>query len=558
MRKLSTAPPKTIVKRQQCACDSCRKSKKRCDGCSPCIRCLRRKLPCVYSSNNRLIVPAHEIEETKAKPQTQFVSVAPQIQPQVDTLVPEKTIANAFMKKHLINLYFASTNLQFFLDPNDSVVLETSTKPSIQVQLYSVLAITARTFGDYTLATRFENHAKGIARDIFDEFSVEAALGFGLLTNCLWASDRTSSAHYRDITASIVKRIRTNTRQEVKKSVLERLLRVQAASGFPDHDRSESQQEIQNLAVKVRNFLSTVDEDYQEPRSMVPWHQFLSILDFSSKFFESVLDHSDPHIYEHRNLFRVVDAHKCNELFFHLREWCQLLSLIFQHRPFFRLIFAVEILSYEAVLYFVSGDRARAVGNIQMMVQDLKQNTNYVRYLCPFSLWGLHFPFMVCIYCRELSLARDILNFIQLLTEHLPIAKSVLKSHESILQSAESESTNVPLATSQWLAENIPSMGNYAYNSGFYTPIVNSNAYQAPPSSTPINPQIFRNSPSAEFRDYNSFESLLEQINIPELRSPPETIEEFLAPSPLTDGFKPSVFESYTSTFLEAKLQHLL
>ena len=49
----STSITKTIKKRQSIACDPCRKSKKKCDGNTPCFRCKRNNKVCTFSPQKR-------------------------------------------------------------------------------------------------------------------------------------------------------------------------------------------------------------------------------------------------------------------------------------------------------------------------------------------------------------------------------------------------------------------------------------------------------------------------------------------------------------------------
>lgn len=101
-------------------------------------------------------------------------------------LVTDRGITNASMKKELLNILLILGTSRVHRPQNEQY-LRNLIKPGVQVQLFSILAMTSRTMGDSFYAKTMEDHAKTLARATYDQISVDSsALGFFSLTVC-WA-----------------------------------------------------------------------------------------------------------------------------------------------------------------------------------------------------------------------------------------------------------------------------------------------------------------------------------------------------------------------------------
>lgn len=183
-RKL-TSPTR---KKQTSACDGCRKGKTRCDGKSPCSRCLKRNINCVYSPQKRRGV------RKRVKGDEQEIT--------------EQVVEEEQQCYHnLLDIFFNYINM-FLLRPLHREELELyQTNKSVSMQYNVALAFAARSIKQKKLAESFEKQARLFAGELFDDFTPESATAFSMLTCYYWSQDQARSLFYSSITQAICKQI---------------------------------------------------------------------------------------------------------------------------------------------------------------------------------------------------------------------------------------------------------------------------------------------------------------------------------------------------------------
>mmetsp|Transcript_7405 Transcript_7405/g.9124 ORF Transcript_7405/g.9124 Transcript_7405/m.9124 type:complete len:477 (-) Transcript_7405:76-1506(-) len=180
-------PSKTIVKQKRLrACDSCRESKKKCDGKLPCGRCeANPDRICTYA-------PARSQVKTSYLLQLQ-----------------KQHLDQDTRKQHIL-AYFKGANPIFFLNPRSSTYsgkYDAPSSKSVFLQYNAMLATSIREAGaERSVYETFETTACSLASELLCDFTYETALGYNILAFHFWGEDIIKSVFYRDVAISLTKR----------------------------------------------------------------------------------------------------------------------------------------------------------------------------------------------------------------------------------------------------------------------------------------------------------------------------------------------------------------
>mmetsp|Transcript_5443 Transcript_5443/g.11585 ORF Transcript_5443/g.11585 Transcript_5443/m.11585 type:complete len:506 (-) Transcript_5443:43-1560(-) len=181
-------PEKLIkkTKRAFAACDGCRKRKKKCDGETPCFRCKTASRICTYSK---------KIRKPAAPVNTGIIK-------------QEQNLSTFASTRMYFQLYFTCLNCVGVFHKFNMGALENPKSKSALLQYNSILAMSTRAFSSNPKAYKtFENRARQLAGELFDDFTFDTAVGFELLAIHFWWDDEERFGHYRDLTKSILTRV---------------------------------------------------------------------------------------------------------------------------------------------------------------------------------------------------------------------------------------------------------------------------------------------------------------------------------------------------------------
>ena len=226
----STSITKTIIKRQAIACDACRKSKKKCDGNTPCFRCKRNNKVCTFSPQKRKTPAGATMTIDTNQPVTRVFDeqvfaiehfkpvsgIVGSNQNQLQLInekvnAKESLMGNLSIQYKYLEMYFSQINPTFFIETEffkNGDKMTSKKSKGIMLQHNSALAASARSNYDKQQMKIYEKRAKILASELFDEITPDAAQGFSLLAFYYWGKNTDRAKHYRDICLSLCKRIK--------------------------------------------------------------------------------------------------------------------------------------------------------------------------------------------------------------------------------------------------------------------------------------------------------------------------------------------------------------
>ena len=211
------------------ACDSCRQRKKKCDGEEPCSRCKSSSSICIYSKKPR------KASVRKGK----------------DIIKQEESLSNTVTTKKYIQLYFQYLNLLGIFHKFDIKSLENPKSKSDLLQCNSILAMSTRAFSSNPKAYQtYENRARQLAGELFDDFTFDTAVGLELLGIHFWWDDVERFGHYRDTANSILQKIYKSGKHD-KYATSRMILAVNGSTNFLDSKASRDIVEAKELFKSV-------------------------------------------------------------------------------------------------------------------------------------------------------------------------------------------------------------------------------------------------------------------------------------------------------------------
>ena len=150
LRVESSINKKRVTRRQSRACDSCRRSKTRCDGTFPCSRCSATQRLCSFSDEvDRRKV--RRLEEPTSPAQAPTVTPSNQLSPELtpwDGIVELNTsnsfLAGQALARSYIKIYFDRMYMIFKIMDIDTSRFERPTGKPILLQYYAAAASACR------------------------------------------------------------------------------------------------------------------------------------------------------------------------------------------------------------------------------------------------------------------------------------------------------------------------------------------------------------------------------------------------------------------------------
>ena len=182
-------------KKQSIACDNCRKTKQRCDGNSPCIRCQNKNKTCAYSPTS-----------LRGKRKFSDLDI---VKIENNSIINSNyNIMTSSIERKYLDAYFSYMKPpMLFHGINYDNLLNLQGNDGKSLQFNIAIATAARSFGDNAVSTNFEKKARQLAAELFDQFTLDTARGFSMLSYHYSGQDNYLSQHYRDLTISICKRL---------------------------------------------------------------------------------------------------------------------------------------------------------------------------------------------------------------------------------------------------------------------------------------------------------------------------------------------------------------
>ena len=202
-----------VVRRPTRACDTCRHSKKRCDGLFPCSRCTVTARACTYSAPKRRKPratgnhPSRSSAPSSHEPGTAPSQPGPQhFQVKLDpsnTLLSQQVTAQSFLNVFFERIYVINK----MMDLDIRQFERPSSKP-VLLQFYAAVATSSRALSPHGSEYRmFESQARQLAGELFDDLHEETAVGFHLLAFFAHGEDFARGSHYREMSKSMCQRL---------------------------------------------------------------------------------------------------------------------------------------------------------------------------------------------------------------------------------------------------------------------------------------------------------------------------------------------------------------
>ena len=174
------------TKRTGNACDNCKHGKKKCDGNIPCSRCI---------NVNKICIRKHKPKQVR----NIFRG----------NLKEEKDLCNLSVVREHLHLYFKHPQSLVHFIYLDIDEIENPSSKALIMQFNCILAISTRLYSSNRDAyLSFEQRAKQLSGDLFDDFTLDTAISFQLLSYySIWDS-LDSFRYYQSITLSILKQLK--------------------------------------------------------------------------------------------------------------------------------------------------------------------------------------------------------------------------------------------------------------------------------------------------------------------------------------------------------------
>ena len=401
-------------KRQAIACDVCRKSKKKCDGASPCNRCKVGNKVCTYTPLKRRTI-------CKKYPKTTSIT----------TLNSE--LSNQTLCKKYLEIYFEHINpvdliTNFKIGSYDSI----QSKGTL-LQYNAALATATRSKGTPRLYRGFEKRAVQLASELIGEFTFEAAFGYYLLAFHLWGEDESLGMHYREISNSICNRLLIQNKKANKpiNQILKLQLGLYVISG-----------EISSLKKDSQSLKEIFDESNHLPEPLFPIENNISVLySFKTKFFSIVLKDAFDESFNDNPFRSLINdelpideiSNLCNDLLNYERV-CQILFTSRNSNDFSNIV-AMVTNFYRSILFYITGSYNLAVyyGNLGI---DIADSYDYiVTLISPTFSMVFHLIFMVAYLSNNHKLCKRVNFYQKKLAEKLPSSRFFFDSDLNLLKS---------------------------------------------------------------------------------------------------------------------------
>lgn len=408
--------------RQSKSCDYCRQSKKKCDGKSPCSRCLQRtgKI-CTYS----IVKGTSQIKEVDLK----------RIQLELSNLTMRRRYIEAYLEGGNPATYYCQGYIS-------ATSYENMISNGRKLQYNALLASATKAFGaPPQIYKRYEREAIELAPYLVTEFSVDAAVGFFFLAYYFWGEDKVEADHFHAIADSICDCARRKYFNNP--SILALLSNLQIPY-FALNSISQQQYEEELLSLNtlqqsqntlpIPQITSNEDNDVQAliPIKQVPivtWGFFnrlieekLLLFDYTSDKYDTVLDTFTFDVMEQR-----LDMYV-------------LVTSILESPT--RIVFAKEIHGIlSALLHFVGGNHDEAFSRLNTTLDMLYCKDYLIGLGGPQFIFLLHSAFTIACKAGRYDIATRVSGIQRKQAEIYSRAREFMEFDMSVLKGASGKSS---------------------------------------------------------------------------------------------------------------------
>ena len=412
------------TRRATIACDFCRSKKKKCNGETPCSRCLQSSRICTYSS-----------KKTKRK---QLAPVTKGVLKKQENLTTMATTDMYFQ------LYFQCLNTIGVFYKLDMKSLERPNTKTGLLQYNAILAMSTRAFSSNPKAYKvFENRARQLAGDLFDDFSIETAIGFEMLAFHFWWDSEDKFAYYRRATLSILKQVYESKKENPY--VTTRLM--VAAAGLGTYIDSTIAKDL----LEAFELFNQVDKD----------DSFVNLIDHTNNIDKTkLLSDKDllnwtvlrqrlaQHVFKDKNELLKFDKNGIShDDFTEILDLLNTTAEFCKFSPQFELKSALFSKMIHASVYYAAGQKKDSIKEITEFLDTIDRLDVPVNTLCPFSIDIIHYLFRIAYEERDYLLANRISGHQRKIAAVMPSGVAVMEQDMELLKNLSEDSKQDDLFT---------------------------------------------------------------------------------------------------------------
>ena len=400
--------PKPKAQRQSCACDCCRRSKRKCNGQSPCDRCQASGKLCTYSPQKRRTVPKSKAIENQ--------SIIPM----------DSHLTDTALSRQYLSLYFDRVNPVHIIVNVDTSQYDQIKSKSQLLQYNAILASATRAFGEGKSYRSFENRARQLALELADDFSYDTAFGFNLLAFHLWGEDNERALHYRNITFSLCDSIlKRDKRQNNNTAHTLRLkLMTSGISHFESTGLAEAlsvKEELENIQDGEEGLTSNRDL-YDMISSRFKIHTMLFKDVDAEEFFKDLFKRITP--FQQDEMMQTIRT--CENSF--SKKWTSL----YNHK----IMIAGLIYFLQAVVCHCGNNTDAALTYIRQLIGLFDSNPDFITTSStPIFITTCHMLFLIAFKAGDYGLANRISGYQRKIADLLPSCREIMERDMELLKS---------------------------------------------------------------------------------------------------------------------------
>ena len=418
-------PEKVIKKKRRTtmACDVCRSTKKKCDGETPCFRCKSLCKICTYSKKGR---------KPNATPVDRNISI------------PQEGLSAIATTNMYFQLFFSCFTLISFFHKFDMSMLERpNTKPAL-LQYNTILAISTRAFSSNPEAyLTFENRARQLAGDLFDDCSFDTAVGFELLGLHFWWDSEEQFRFYRKLTLTILNRVYESGKYDPYWTS-RLMIATTGFTSFLDPSITDDFAKVTDLFKKAtlkRNtgetFTNAIPSAEGEPISdaeVMLWTTLrIRLAEYVFKEVQKLTSNGGD-----GNSQNYLPLESLREIIFLIEQ----MHKLFSRKDSLKVQIEVMIRMMAANAYYAGGYKSHAINQLRTLLEKFDISNIPFNVIGPFYSDLLHTGFRIAFNEKEYQLANVISGYQTKISEIVPSARKFLNMDMELLKTIPTSSTN--------------------------------------------------------------------------------------------------------------------
>jgi len=367
------------------------------------------------------------------------------------TPVPHSTlnadITKDLVERKLMRVYFERINFMekyFFMDI-DRFCSATPT-PAVLLQRSAAMATVARAFGirdGPNSYHRYEKQARQLASDLFDEFTVDSALGFFMLSFHMWGEDLTLSGHYRDLGVSISRRVQSIHAKD--HLTVEQMLRMQVtAVGYIASSSVGPNQDFSEVAQELREHHAQGGHHPRPSEETLTVDNLIFLISFFQRF--TYLFHDPEHLnFTRQPLRQPVNSNSVQEELPHTMETFDMMSEV-EFVPSNQLgVVGAVYLMIKACFHWAVNQGDAALASLRKAVPVLEDDAHkdLVCFLSPIVSEIAHFGFLIAFESQDVLLANQLVGFERRLAAIYPRMRRLMEQDMSLLKTLRGTSAEL-------------------------------------------------------------------------------------------------------------------